>query len=103
MDEPGVELATAIAAVRAELIQSQREGQGEPLSFTVGKVVVELGGEIRTSGSGGAGAKFWVVSVDAKGQRSAATTHRVTVELIPEGADESSWKVKGGSSAPTPG
>lgn len=102
MSEPGVALAEAIAAVRAELVQAQQHGRGEALSFTVGKVVIELTGEIKTTGGGAAGVKFWVVSVDAKGERSAAAAHKVTVELIPHGPD-GSWDVKGGASAPPPG
>lgn len=100
--EPDVDLAEAIEAVRAELIEAQRDGRGKALSFMVGRVVIELSGEIKTTGSAGVGAKFWVVSVDAKGERSAAASHKVTVELIPESADGSSWKVQGGGSAPTP-
>ena len=87
VSEPGVGLAEAIDAVRAELLAAQRSGRAEALRFSVGKVVVELGGELKTTGGGGAGVKFWVVSVDTKGERSSSATHKVSVELIPTDKD----------------
>jgi len=100
MAEPGVGLAEAIEAVRSELIAAQQQGHGKPISFTVGKVVVELHGEIKTSGGGGAGAKFWVLNVDAKAERSATSTHKVTVELLPKGKEGLSVEVHGESAGP---
>jgi len=103
MDYPGVGLATAIEAVREELIAAQDEGKGKALSFTVGNVTVELAGELRTTGGAGVGVKFWVVNVDAKGERSSAATHKVSVELIPVGPDGKPWSVHDRRSAgPTP-
>lgn len=97
MVDPGVGLAAAIEAVRQELAQAQAAGQQQSPRFTVGKVVVELGGELKTTGGGGAGVKFWVVNVDAKGERSAAATHKVSVELIPHGLDGAPIDVADGS------
>jgi hypothetical protein len=103
VSDPGVGLAKAIAAIRDELQQAQREGRGQSPSFAVGKVVVELGGELKATGGAGAGVKFWVVNVDAKGERSAAATHKVTVELIPKGPDGDSFDVHSQSpNGPTP-
>ena len=48
---------------------------------------------LKTTGGVGAGVKFWVVNVDAKGERSAAATHKVSVELIPIGKDGASFDV----------
>jgi hypothetical protein len=89
-------LAEAIEAVRTELLEAQQTGRLEALRFSVGKVVVELGGELKTTGGVGAGVKFWVVSVDAKGERSSAATHRVSVELIPTDKDFAVTDTSGG-------
>jgi hypothetical protein len=100
LSEPGVGLAEAIGAVRSDLIAAQREGLGKDLTFGVGKVTVELGGEIRTAAGGRAGVKFWVVMVDAKGERSSNVTHKITVELSPQKPDGTPWKVAGSVSKP---
>lgn len=103
MGDPGVGLATAIEAVREQLIAAQAESDSKGLSFTVGKVVVELAGELRTTGGTGVGVKFWVVNIDAKGERSSAATHKVSVELIPVGPGGTSWSVHDADTAgPTP-
>jgi hypothetical protein len=87
MSDPGVGLATAIDAVRDELIAAQEAGRDDPLRFSVGKVVIELSGELKTTGGAGAGVKFLVVNVDAKGERSSSASHKVTVELVPTDKD----------------
>jgi hypothetical protein len=100
VSDPGVGLADAIAAVRSDLIAAQRDGLAKDLTFGVGKVTVELGGEIRTTAGGGAGVKFWVVTVDAKGEHSSNVTHKITVELSPQKSDGTPWKVAGSVSKP---
>ncbi|SDH91815.1 hypothetical protein SAMN05192558_103313 [Actinokineospora alba] len=99
-ESTGVDLASAIEAVRAGLVEAQRAGQGKPLSFAVGKVEIEFGGEVKTVVGGGGGVKFWVVSVDGKGERSSAATHKVRVELTPQDAEGRSWRVAGNTNAP---
>ena len=103
MAEAGVGLAEAIGAVREELIAAQLAGRGKDVTFSVGKVVIELAGEIKTTGGVGGGVKFWVVSVDAKGERSSSATHKVSVELTPQGSDGSSLRVHGDVAAPPAG
>ena len=93
MTDPGVGLAEAIGAIREELIAARDEGQGKALSFTVGRVSVELGGELRSTAGAGGGVKFWVVNVDAKGERSSAATHRISIELLPTGPGGVSFTV----------
>lgn len=98
--DPGVGLAEAIDAVRAELMAAQQASRSQALRFSVGKVVVELGGELKHTGGAGTGVKFWVVNVDAKGERSSSATHKVSVELIPT---DSSFEVTDSTaSGPTP-
>jgi hypothetical protein len=76
-------LADAIEAIRAELIAAQAAGVGSPIRFAAEPVEVELGVEVRTGGKGDAGIRIGVVSIGAGGERSSASTHRLTVRLTP--------------------
>lgn len=104
-EEP-IELADAIGAVRRQLVSAQLAGTqlptGKLLSFSVDKVELEFTGEVKRVGGGGVGVKFWVVSADAKGERSATTSHRVKLTLTPTTVDGQAFKVAGGVSEPPP-
>lgn len=79
------ELSEAIAAVRQGLADAQQDGEGSPIRFNVKEVSLELGLELRATGSGSAGVKAFVVTAGAKGERSTTSTHRMTVTLEVEG------------------
>lgn len=81
MELEPTELSDAIKAVRNGLAAAQRDGAGSPIRFTVKDVVLDLGIELRSTASAGGGVKAFVVSADAKGERSRAATHRMTVTL----------------------
>ncbi|MEH6374163.1 trypco2 family protein [Streptomyces sp. KLMMK] len=75
------ELPEAIKAVRTGLTAAQEDGEGSAIRFTVEEIVLDLGVEIRTVKAGGGGVKAFVVSGEARGERSKTATHRLTVTL----------------------
>jgi hypothetical protein len=75
------ELSEAIKAVRAGLTAAQQDGAGAAIRFTVKEIVLDLGIEIRKTAAAGGGVKAFVVSGEARGERSTAATHRLTVTL----------------------
>ncbi|MYR59556.1 hypothetical protein GTY54_26075 [Streptomyces sp. SID625] len=75
------ELSEAIRAVRTGLTTAQQDGTDASIRFTVKEIVLDLGIEIRKTAAAGGGVKAFVVSGEARGERSAATTHRLTVTL----------------------
>lgn len=79
------ELSEAIKAVRAGLTAAQQEGAGGEIRFKVKEVVLDLGVEIRKAESAGGAVKAFVVSGQARGERSTGATHRVTVTLEVDG------------------
>jgi len=86
-ERPGLELADAIAAVRAELKQAREEGGEEGLRFRLGPVELELGVEVAKSVEAKGGVKVWVVSVEGGGARTSTATHRVKLQLFPTDAE----------------
>ena len=86
-DDGLVELSDAIGVVREQLIAVQVAGRravaGQVLTFAVGKVSIEFSGEVKKTGGGSGGLKFWVVTAEAKAERSSAASQKVTIELIP--------------------
>ena len=107
MDEDGlVELSDAIGVVREQLIAAQtvsrRTVAGRPLTFAVGKVSIEFAGEVKRAAGGSGGVKFWVVTADAKTERTSGASHKVTVELVPQTPDGASFVVADDVDAPPP-
>jgi hypothetical protein len=76
-------LASAIRALRAELEEAMRAGEGEQLRFALGAVELELQVSAGSERGGEAGIKFWLVSLGAKGGRSSEATHTVRLSLTP--------------------
>jgi hypothetical protein len=106
-DDGLVELSEAIGVVREQLIAAQAAGRrtvaGQVLTFSVGKVSIEFSGEVKKTAGGSGGLKFWVVSADAKAERSKSASHKVSIELIPLTRDGESFRVADGVAAPPPG
>ncbi len=105
MGEDGlVELSDAIEVVREQLVAAQLTGRrvvaGQVLTFAVGKVSIEFSGEVKRVDGVGGGVKFWVVTADGKAERSRGAAHKVTVELIPQAPDGTSFVVADGVDAP---
>lgn len=113
--EPSVELdgfmdlATAIAVLRKQLLAAQAEGEahaassGRSVSFGVGKVEVEFTVEAKTTGGGGLGVRFGVFSADAKADHARGHTHKVKLELHPIGPDGQTLKVASSQRQGPPG
>lgn len=101
-----VELSDAIEVVREQLIAAQavsrRTVAGQVLTFSVDKVVIEFAGEVKRVAGGSGGVKFWVVTADAKGERTSGASHKVTVELCPRTAQGASFVVSDDANTPPP-
>jgi len=72
-----LELADAIGLVRQQLVAAQLEGRrvvaGKVATFAVGKVTLELTGEIKKTIGGSGGATFWVFTANAKAERTSGS------------------------------
>ena len=101
-----LELADAIGLVRQQLVEAQLEGRrvvaGKVVTFAVGKVTLELTGEIKKTAGGSGEAKFWVLTANAKAERTAGTGHKITIELVPQGKDGETFVIADGTDAPPP-
>jgi hypothetical protein len=89
-DEVNVPLASAIQALRGELVAAVHEGQDEEVKFALGPIDLEFQVEVSREAGADAGVRFWVVAIGGKGSRSSATTHTVKVSLTPVLASEAS-------------
>lgn len=79
----GIDLATAIGAVRRQIARAIVEGRDQAPRFRAGPVELELEvGYTGTAGVGG-GVKVWVLSLEGKGEATVSRTHRVKVTLTP--------------------
>ncbi len=80
-------LQEAIAALRAELIESVIASRGERLRFQVGEIAMEFQIEVERSTEAKGGFKFWVVEFGAGGAVKDKVGHKVVIPLKPVGAD----------------
>ncbi len=83
-DEDWLDLADAIDVLRAQLSQAQSRGQGSELRFVLGEITAEFEVELVRSKNGGGALKFGVVEADARRERSARATQRLTLRLNPQ-------------------
>ena len=83
-EEDWLDLADAIEVLRDQLSEAQRRGQGSPLKFVLGEITAEFEIELVRSRNGGGALKFGVVEADARRERSAKSTQRLTLRLRPE-------------------
>lgn len=84
MAEPKrVGLQEAIAALRAELIESVVASQGERLRFEVGEITMEFHIEVERSADAKGGIKFWVVELGAGRTAKNREAHKVVIPLKP--------------------
>jgi Trypsin-co-occurring domain 2 len=84
---PGVGLADAIDQVRSELAAAIESGKDSPVRFRAGPVQLEFEVEVTGTKNVGAGIQVWVLSLGAKGERSAANSHKISITLMPVGPD----------------
>ena len=83
-DEDYLDLADAIDTLRVQLTEAQRRGQGSELRFVLGEITAEFEIELVRAKNGGGALKFGVVEADARRERSARSTQRLTLRLNPE-------------------
>ncbi|WP_141579360.1 trypco2 family protein [Actinomadura sp. WMMA1423] len=95
-----IELADAVAVVRAELLEAAARGAGEDVAFVVGPIEVEFAVELRTDAKAKFGFKAWVVSGGAEAGVARGRTHRVKVALTPKRADGGDLLIAGGVDRP---
>jgi hypothetical protein len=79
------ELSEAIKAVRSGLTAAQQDCPDPEIRFKVKEIVLDLSIEIRKTKSAGGGVKAYVMSGEARGERSNSSTHRMTVTLEVDG------------------
>jgi hypothetical protein len=82
-----LELATAVAAVRDELLRAADAAQDEDLLFEVGEVSMEFSVEIRKDANAKIGFTAWVVTAGAGGGVSRSDVHKVGLSLRPHFSD----------------
>ncbi|SEG88283.1 hypothetical protein SAMN05216223_11928 [Actinacidiphila yanglinensis] len=90
-DEPvqavtGMELADAVEAVRAGLMEGAVRGTGAEVRFEVGEIHMEFTVELQRTRTGRGGVKAWVVEAGAEASRATSTTHTVSLTLQPRTA-----------------
>ncbi|MFJ9816361.1 trypco2 family protein [Streptomyces sp. NPDC101151] len=83
-DEDWLDLADAIEVLRAQLSEAQRRGQGSQLRFVLGEITAEFEIELMRTKNGGGTLRFGVVEANARAERTARSTQRVTLRLNPE-------------------
>jgi hypothetical protein len=83
VSELDVPLASAIEALRRELVAAVQEGRDQDVRFALGPIELEFQVEVAREAGGEAGVKFWVVSLGGKGSRTSGTTHTVRLSLNP--------------------
>jgi hypothetical protein len=81
--EVDVPLASAIEALRRELIAALDAGKDADVRFALGPIELEFAVEVSRESGGEAGVKFWVVALGGKGSRSSGATHTVRLSLSP--------------------
>jgi len=78
-----IDLKTAIAALRSELIGSFLASQNEPVRFEIGEIAMQFQLEIEQSTEAKGSLKFWVVEGSFGGAAKEKNTHTLTIPLKP--------------------
>lgn len=82
-----------IKGLRAQLVEAQREGEGEEIRFTIEDVELELEIAAETQVKGGVAAKFYVLTSKVDGSKSDRVTQRLKLKLKASKADGSPIEV----------
>ncbi|WP_169983557.1 trypco2 family protein [Microbispora sp. H10836] len=86
-------LSEAINAVRNELLEARRLGEGTEMPFDVGDIEIEFSFTLTREKSAKGGIKVWVLEAEGAGSRGSATVNKVTVNLSPKNLDGSPAEV----------
>lgn len=95
-----IDLADAVAVVRADLLEAAARAQPDELAFKVGPIEMEFAVELRRDAKAKLGFKAWVASGEVEGSVGRSGSHRVAVTLTPLQPDGTDLLVGGSSSRP---
>src|SRR5215471_19434907 len=79
----GVELASVVRQLRAELNEALADAQGERLRFELGPVEVALTVTVGRDAAPGAKVRFWVIEAGADARVSRETVQEIKLVLTP--------------------
>ena len=79
----GVELASVVRQLRAELNEALAGAQGERLRFELGPVQVALSVTVGRDATPGAKVRFWVIKAGADARVSREAVQEITLVLTP--------------------
>jgi Trypsin-co-occurring domain 2 len=102
MTESGSKIALAdlVNAVRAELETAAVKARDQQLQFEVQDVQLEVEVTITGTREVEGGVKVWVLTLDTKGSKVNAATHKVTLNLSPVTAEGTKFRVSDLSARP---
>ncbi|MFC4503522.1 MULTISPECIES: trypco2 family protein [Streptomyces] len=81
-----IDLVSAVQALRTQITEAARTAPGSDIRFQVGPIELEFTVALTRDKTVKGGVKAWVVTADAEGKWSTATTHRVKLNLTPVSA-----------------
>ena len=79
----GIELASVVRQLRAELNEALAGAQGERLRFELGPVEVSLSVTLGRDATPGAKIRFWVIEAGADAKLSGESVQEITLVLTP--------------------
>jgi Trypsin-co-occurring domain 2 len=79
----GVELASVIRQLRAELNEALADAEGERLRFELGPVQVSLSVTVGRDATPGAKVRFWVIEAGADARLSREAVQEINLVLTP--------------------
>ncbi len=79
----GVELASVVRQLRAELNEALSDAQGERLRFELGPVEMSLRVTVGREGGAGAKVRFWVIEAGADAKLSRESVQEIKLVLTP--------------------
>jgi hypothetical protein len=83
-EDDRIPLAEVMERLRAELKTARDVSQDDLLKFEVGPIELDFEIGVTKEGSGGAGVRFWVLSLGAKGSYEKLRTQHLKLTLIPK-------------------
>jgi hypothetical protein len=78
-----IPLGEMIETLRQELQLAQTQGKGQPITFEIGSVELELQMVVSRKKSGDGKIAFWVLSVGGGLENRGETTHKIKLSLSP--------------------
>ncbi|MBF0346085.1 MAG: hypothetical protein HQL81_00315 [Magnetococcales bacterium] len=82
-----IELSSAIANLRDELLTAQHQGNNKEIRFKVEEIDLDLSVAATKTGGVEAGVKFWVIDAKAKGEVKSESIMKVRLKLKPMNSD----------------